>query len=458
MAFLKKIVLFSALFMINPIYAIDADKDFPVPDNLKSNIEFWKIIYTKISIKTGILHDKEYPLIIYDTLYVGDLYGRRLDSYTDQYKKKIAQSIKKIRSTKRSTWGVDERRLASLFRNYPVNVLKGAEKRIRFQLGQKERFLEGIIRSGALIDTICHILTTYNVPLRLAYLPHVESSFNIAAYSKAGAAGLWQFMPETGKQYLRINNTFDERLDPVLSTIAAARLLSKNYQYLKSWPLAITAYNYGLAGILRAVEKTGSRDLGIIMEKHESPTFRFASKNFYSCFIAASDIARNATHHFGKIEYSPKMTNITEVTLNAQLYPFEIGEMLGISEKEIAAMNPFILPNVFKEQRPLPGGTKLRVNSTLQLEKVEKQITLFFKSYPRSYDRLKRENLIRKNITEQTNYKLTISPKRTNLADSVFDLHLEWPEQRYVKFYNENFRYRSQSAFKIIIHDSSKAR
>jgi hypothetical protein len=131
--------------------------------------------------------------------------------------------------------------------------------------------------------------------------------------------------------------------------------------------------------------------------------------------------------------------------------------MLGISEEEIAAMNPFILPNVFKEQRPLPGGTKLRVNSTLQLEKVEKQITLFFQTYPRSYNRLKRERLIEKSVAEQMNYKFTISHKKTDLADSIFDFHLEWPEQRYVKFYNENYRYRSQSAFKIIIRDSSQA-
>jgi len=76
-------------------------------------------------------------------------------------------------------------------------------------------------------------------------LPHVESSFNPAAYSKVGAQGLWQFMRSTGRRYLHIDSTVDDRLDPFRSTQAAAQLLAYNYHLLGTWPLALTAYNHG---------------------------------------------------------------------------------------------------------------------------------------------------------------------------------------------------------------------
>jgi membrane-bound lytic murein transglycosylase D len=76
----------------------------------------------------------------------------------------------------------------------------------------------------------------------LAYLPHVESSFNPKAYSKFGAAGMWQFTRSTGKQYMTVSYAVDERRDPILSSRAAARLLKRNFKKFQNWPMAITAY------------------------------------------------------------------------------------------------------------------------------------------------------------------------------------------------------------------------
>ena len=90
-------------------------------------------------------------------------------------------------------------------------------------------------------------------------LPHVESSFNPAAYSKVGAAGLWQFMRSTGRRYMRIDGAVDDRLDPFRSTEAAAQLLAYNYRVLGTWPLALTAYNHGSAGVRRAKETARQR-------------------------------------------------------------------------------------------------------------------------------------------------------------------------------------------------------
>jgi ribosomal protein L22 len=80
-----------------------------------------------------------------------------------------------------------------------------------------------------------------------------DRSFNAAAYSKVGAAGLWQFMRSTGRRYMRVDDAVDERFDPYRSTEAAAQLLAYNYRVLGSWPLALTAYNHRAAGITTKV-------------------------------------------------------------------------------------------------------------------------------------------------------------------------------------------------------------
>jgi len=155
--------------------------------------------------------------------------------------------------------------------NLSRKKIRQAASNIRVQIGQKERFRAGVIQSGAYIKEIKKILLANDLPEDLAYLPHVESSFNIKASSKYGAAGIWQFTRSTGKNYLRIDTIIDERKDPFQSTHAAAAFLKKNYNLLHNWPLAITAYNYGPAGMLRAVKKYGSYEM--IFKKYNKGYF-----------------------------------------------------------------------------------------------------------------------------------------------------------------------------------------
>src|SRR5690606_8417959 len=97
------------------------------------------------------------------------------------------------------------------------------------------------------------IFTQLDLPIELTRIPLVESSFNIMAHSKAGAVGVWQFMPLSGKEYMKVDPSIgiDERRSPLKSTIAAARLLKRNLKMTGNWPLAITAYNHGFTGIKR---------------------------------------------------------------------------------------------------------------------------------------------------------------------------------------------------------------
>ena len=152
------------------------------------------------------------------------------------------------------------------------------------------------------LDEIKQIFREHGLPVDLAYLPHVESSFNPDAYSKFGAAGIWQFTRSTGRRFMKVGYVLDERRDPIRATYAAAQLLKENYAKLGSWPLAITAYNHGLSGVRRAVRETGSDDIGEIVRQYKGSRFGFASRNFYAAFLAAADVSRDSERYFGVLE------------------------------------------------------------------------------------------------------------------------------------------------------------
>src|SRR5262249_16198592 len=139
-------------------------------------------------------------------------------------------------------------------------TFKAASERVRVQRGQADKFREGLIRSGAWMPYIEQAFADAGVPKEIASLPHVESSFNPTARSFVGAVGLWQFMRSTGRRYMQIDGVVDERLDPYRSSAAAALLMRQNYAVTSSWPLAITAYNHGAGGMLRAIKQCGTDD------------------------------------------------------------------------------------------------------------------------------------------------------------------------------------------------------
>ena len=379
-------VRFKALGIIKPIVVMVlmfcgigaeayAAEIFSVPENLKDNVLFWKKIYTEISLKEGVLHDSDYPLIIYKTLVIGERTGRNRTLYIRHHKNMIVSTLKSMVRKRPSQWTAEEQEIADLFRQYAsLEELKSSWERLRFQQGQKERYKEGLERSGAYMAFIRLMFKIYRIPGRIAYLPHVESSFNINAYSRVGAAGMWQFMHSTARLYnLKVDYRIDERRDPIQSTIAAAMLLKKNYSELNSWPLALTAYNHGLASIKRAVKTTGSTDLGVIIEKYKNRRFRFASKNFYGCFLAASEIAANPEKYFSDINYHTSL-QYHELPLESYIQPKILEENLGISQAELQELNPALRPIVFRRQLPLPPGYKLRIPPSLSLPEAKEKL------------------------------------------------------------------------------------
>ncbi|CAB1075278.1 Membrane-bound lytic murein transglycosylase D [Olavius algarvensis Delta 1 endosymbiont] len=335
---------------------------FPVYPSIQPNVDFWLKVYTRYSSDQGIIHDKYRMNRIYGVIPLVDPYrgnGRKINNKRIKTAKKEYQAIlKKLMQGKPPT-GAAEKRVAKLFApDAKAAVFRSAMRNLRCQTGQKNRFRQGLIRSGAYIDEIKQIFRDAGLPKDLAYLPHVESSFNPKAYSKFGAAGMWQFTRSTGKQFMKVGYTIDERRDPILSSVAAVKLLGRNYRKLNTWPMAITAYNHGLTGMRRARRKKGNYER--IFKEYRSRTFKFASRNFYSEFLAAREAAKNYRQYFGDIKLNRPRKFHTFVLKN--YVPLtELAEEFNINPAELQALNPALRRPVFRGQKYVPKGYHLRL-------------------------------------------------------------------------------------------------
>ncbi|MBW2692408.1 MAG: LysM peptidoglycan-binding domain-containing protein [Deltaproteobacteria bacterium] len=336
--------------------------DFPRPAGIEPQIRFWTRIYSEVDRAGGLIHDSSHMDVVYEVIRLPEGLSRRSrERHVERAKKRYATILRDLGKGKRSGLSAEETRVLALWPEGVSNAtLKGAAKRIRFQLGQADRFLEGLERAGQWAPHIRKSLHAHGVPMELESLPHVESSYNPAAYSRVGAAGLWQFTRSTGRLFLRVDNVIDERMDPFAASDGAARLLRANYDTLDSWPLAITAYNHGVGGMKRAMTKLGTDDISVVIAKYKSRTFGFASRNFYTEFLAALDVDRNAERYFGPV--TPLQPVQYEIATLDHFVPAEAVERaLGVDGKILREHNRSLRPAVWNGAKYMPQGFELRV-------------------------------------------------------------------------------------------------
>lgn len=181
-------------------------------------------------------------------------------------------------------------------------------------------------------------LERHGVPLELRYLPVIESALNPSAVSKAGAAGLWQFMPGTGSQFgLELNSLVDQRRDPYLSSDAAARYLKQLYSTFGDWSLAIAAYNCGPGNVIKARRRAGnnSSDFWEIYRFLPSET-----RGYVPAFIAANYVMNYYDQHNISPALARKPIVTDTVHINRRIHFEQISDVLNIPMDEIRALNP----------------------------------------------------------------------------------------------------------------------
>ncbi len=192
------------------------------------------------------------------------------------------------------------------------------------------------------------MLCRYDLPYELCYMAVIESALNPNARSRMGAAGLWQFMPSTGKLYgLEINSLVDERMDPVKATDAACRFLKQLYATFGDWNLAIAAYNCGPGNVNKAIHRSGKRDFWSIY-----PYLPKETRSYLPLFIAAA-YAMNFSDDHGICPAEALATMRSDTILTTKrLHLKQVSEVMDIPLDELRHLNPQYSHDI------IPGGSK----------------------------------------------------------------------------------------------------
>lgn len=211
-------------------------------------------------------------------------------------------------------------------------------------------------------------LEELGLPPELEYLPVVESNYKTNAKSKSGALGLWQFMENSVKPMLVLNDYVDERLDPWKETAAALRKLKENYDTFGDWLIAIGAYNCGAGAMTRALAKTKDKDFWTLCDKNLIPA---QTKYYVPKLLAIADLANNC-EYYGidiplhqeeyEVLYNEKNAIFDYISVDKAYSINVLAQHMRIDEAELRRLNPsFILgfthPSV-KSTIRLPAGTE----------------------------------------------------------------------------------------------------
>lgn len=244
---INKILVALFLFFSLTVYS----EPLPKPSCLKDAVDFWQDVYFK--------HDKD-TAIIFERNTFKVLEVVKIDVLNKDVRKMQISNLKK----------------------------KYSAENVRLQIGVKSLFLDGLDNLEKHKPFIHRELSKEGLPDFLIVLPLIESAYDHDAVSKAGAIGLWQVMPYTARDYgvRKKKLLFDHKIN----TKVGIQVIKDNYRELNSWPLAITAYNHGLGGVKRGIQKLGTKDICEIIQKHDGSRFGFASKNYYASFLAAKEI------------------------------------------------------------------------------------------------------------------------------------------------------------------------
>lgn len=369
----RQTLSFSLLVLFMPLAALGISEALPNPPALRSQVEFWKAIFARYRTTQVVVHDSENLDRIYSVLdfsaekenLAGDLLPAYIQIRVDQEKDRIRGLLLRLHQNggRAEPWSAEQAKLAKLFEADPdpAKFLAAADPtRIRAQRGLREKFQEGVRISRRYLPEMERIFRAEGVPVEITRLPLVESTFNVRAYSKAGAAGIWQFIPATAKLFLRIDEQIDERREPIAATRAAAAFLRRNYERLGTWPLAITAYNHGPVGVQRAVEALGTRDIVEIVRRYRGPKFGFASRNFYAEFLAAVEVDRDYRQHFGELAFARPVA-AREVVLREPVPFAALAQAARMPAEELAEWNLALTPTVVSGKLPVPAGYELKL-------------------------------------------------------------------------------------------------
>jgi membrane-bound lytic murein transglycosylase D len=335
---------------------------------LEPNVEFWTNVFGTYTRRQVAFHDPYRMDLVWA---VGDIGGiidgngsdaakaRAIRDHISKESKRLGAIIRKVEKSSPKT--AEEKRIAALLGKAGADAPSASvlADRIRGQRGLGDQLCESVGRARPYLPEMRRLLAKHGVPEELAALPLVESGYRVGAYSHAAAVGMWQFTRGTGRRFLHIDHVVDERRDPLLASEAAAKYLRENYDRLGSWPLAITAYNHGANGIAYAVRKLQTKNLATIVEDYRSRYFGFASRNFYTEFLAASSVMTRGLAECP--ESGDEYVAPIDVKLDAYVPLKDLARAAGVSSDQMMSLNPSLAADVGRGRLRVPNGYDLKV-------------------------------------------------------------------------------------------------
>ncbi len=278
------------------------ENEFDVPAKLRGRVGFWFDVYARFTSQYRIVHDKDNPELIYGYMDFRPLYrsmpGRMARARAYQIEQRVLKELKDRVAEAMEISSPAEPRLTAeeslgiknLLAKFDIKTSEEAARpirRIRAQSGQKDAFLKGLHRSKKLMPEIEALFKEKGLPVALARLPFVESSFNPSAFSKVGAMGMWQFMPATAKLFAP-RASRRELVDPLKQSKSAVKMFTILKSKFADWGLAVTSYNSGAGRVQRIAETYRAHDIeGLLALPIERGKLGFAGTNFYCEFLAA---------------------------------------------------------------------------------------------------------------------------------------------------------------------------
>ncbi|MDO7172144.1 LysM peptidoglycan-binding domain-containing protein [Mariniflexile sp. AS56] len=232
-------------------------------------------------------------------------------------------------------------RLAELNSKTPFNVEynPGLESVIKSYLKRRKGSMQKLMNlSGFYFPMFERELDNYDIPLEIKYLAIVESALKPRAKSRVGATGLWQFMYSTGKMYgLDVSSYVDERSDPIKSTEAAAKYLSKLYEIFGDWDLALAAYNSGPGNVTKAIRRSGGYQ-NYWNIRHNLPR---ETAGYLPAFLATMYIFEYAEEH-GFTKPKPEVAYFETDTIRVRqmITLDQVYEATGVDMEELQFLNP----------------------------------------------------------------------------------------------------------------------
>jgi len=217
----------------------------------------------------------------------------------------------------------------------PYNPVVGSY--IQRYLKNEQQVARLLARADYYFPLFWDVLDRHQLPYELCYLPVIESALNPMAHSPMGAAGLWQFMPSTGKLYgLEVNSLVDERMDPMCSTEAACKFLKRLNEDFQDWNLAIAAYNCGPGNVRKAIARSGGKtDFWSIY-----PFLPTETRCYLPLFIAACYVMNYADLHTICPDSVWLYPQTDTLVIRERLHLSQIADVMGISLDTLRKLNP----------------------------------------------------------------------------------------------------------------------